>query len=188
MKCGKPVGSEEEYCRECSQRARMFTQGKGIFLYNDSWKLSLEKYKYYGCREYGDFYGAAITFYARKELERWQPDLIVPVPLHKKKERMRGFNQALYIAQQISRRTGIPIARDLVIKTKITKSQKKLSADQRRQNLKGAFRVTGSLNGKDVLVIDDVYTTGSTMDAMASCLRQSGAKNVYFLTVCMGFQ
>ena len=74
----------------------------------------------------------------------------------------------------------------LVQKNIKTKSQKKLNALQRRKNLEKAFCVTGDVRGKDILVIDDVYTTGSTIDAMASCLKKKGAENVYFLTVCIG--
>ena len=75
---------------------------------------------------------------------------------------------------------------NLVRKVIKTKSQKKLNALQRRKNLEKAFAVSEDVRGKDILVIDDVYTTGSTIDAMASCLKKKGAENVYFLTVCIG--
>ena len=188
MKCGKPVQEHEEYCKECRENSRMFTQGKGIFLYNEQWKFSLEKYKYYGCREYGDFYAQAMYLFSQNELSMWKPDLIVPVPLHRKKQRMRGFNQSLYLAERLGEKTGIPVDGDLVFKRRETKSQKKLDASERRKNLKGAFDVKKRLDGKKVLVIDDVYTTGSTMDEMAFCLRQNGAEKVFFLTICTGFR
>ena len=149
-------------------------------------RRSVTRYKYYGCREYGDFYAKAMYRYAKMELREWKPDLIVPVPVHRSKERMRGFNQAAYLAERISRYTGIPADMGLVQKNIKTKSQKKLNALQRRKNLEKAFCVTGDVRGKDILVIDDVYTTGSTIDAMASCLKKKGAENVYFLTVCIG--
>lgn len=186
FKCGRPVGRDEEYCRECATHPRSFTQGRGIFLYNDKMKASLIKYKYYGCREYGDFYAKAMCVFARHELTRWNPQLIIPVPLHRKKQRMRGFNQAAYLAQRISGYTGIPVDLNLIIKTKNTKSQKKLNAAERRRNLKEAFQVQGQVRCKRILVIDDVYTTGSTVDAMAECLLEAGAEKVYFLTVCIG--
>lgn len=188
MKCGKPVGEHEEYCRECREKPRAFTQGKGIFQYDAGWKLSLEKYKYYGCREYGDFYAQAMYLFSKKELSVWKPDLIVAVPLSRKKQRVRGFNQSLYLAERLGEKTGIPVDGDLVFKVRDTKSQKKLDASARRKNLKGAFGVKRRVDGKRILVIDDVYTTGSTMEEMASCLRRNGAEKVYFLTVCTGFQ
>ena len=185
FKCGKPV-EKGEFCRDCQKRKHMFELGRGIFVYDSSMRRSVTRYKYYGCREYGDFYAKAMYRYAKMELREWKPDLIVPVPVHRSKERMRGFNQAAYLAERISRYTGIPADMGLVQKNIKTKSQKKLNALQRRKNLEKAFCVTGDVRGKDILVIDDVYTTGSTIDAMASCLKKKGAENVYFLTVCIG--
>ena len=184
-KCGKPV-EEGEYCKDCRKHAHIFDQGRGIFVYDDIMRRSVTRYKYYGCREYGDFYAKAMYRYAQKELREWSPDLIVPVPIHKSKERLRGFNQAAYLAERLSSYTGIPVDMNLVQKVVKTKSQKKLNAMQRRKNLEKAFLVTKDIRGKDILVVDDVYTTGSTIDAMAGCLRKKGAKNVYFLTVCIG--
>lgn len=186
FKCGKPVREEEEYCSDCRTHPGAFTEGKGIFLYDQKMKDSLMKYKYHGRREYGRFFARAMYIYGKKELERWNPDLIVPVPLYWKKQRMRGFNQAAYLAEQLSVYTGIPADCTLVKKIKQTKSQKKLDAAGRRKNLKEAFQVRERVDGKRILVVDDVYTTGSTMDAMASCLRDKGAEKIWFLTLCMG--
>ena len=122
----------------------------------------------------------------KKYLERWRPQLIVPVPLHPRKKRNRGFNQAAYLAERLSGFCGIPWREDVVRKVRNTRSQKKLNAAKRRQNLKNAYQVTADITGLSVLVVDDVYTTGSTMDAMAQCLLEAGAKEVYFLTVCAG--
>ena len=184
-KCGKPI-EEGEYCKDCQKHTHIFDQGRGIFVYDGIMRRSVTRYKYYGCREYGDFYAKAMYRYAWKNLNQWKPDLIVPVPIHKSKERLRGFNQAAYLAERLGFYTGIPVDTDLVQKVVKTKSQKKLNAMQRRKNLEKAFLVTKNIRGKDILVIDDVYTTGSTIDAMAGCLRKRGAKNIYFLTVCIG--
>ena len=184
-KCGKPI-EEGEYCKDCQKHTHIFDQGRGIFVYDGIMRRSVTRYKYYGCREYGDFYAKEMYRYAWKNLNQWKPDLIVPVPIYKSKERLRGFNQAAYLANRLGCYTGIPVDTDLVQKVVKTKSQKKLNAMQRRKNLEKAFLVTKNIRGKDILVIDDVYTTGSTIDAMAGCLRKRGAKNIYFLTVCIG--
>lgn len=186
MKCGRPVKVEEEYCEDCKKGVHHFTEGRSIFLYGEIWRQSLVRFKYYGCREYGDFYAKAMYVFGKKYLERWKPELLVPVPLHSRKKRMRGFNQAAYLSEQLSRFTGIPWDDQLVQKIRSTRSQKKLNATQRRQNLKDAYLVKRKLPGFSVLVVDDVYTTGSTMDAMAMCLLEAGARDVYFLTVCAG--
>lgn len=186
MKCGRPVKMEEECCEDCKKGVHHFTEGRSIFLYGAVWRQSLVRFKYYGCREYGDFYAKAMYVFGKKYLDRWKPELLVPVPLYSRKKRMRGFNQAAYLAEQLSRFTGIPWEEQLVQKIRSTKSQKKLNAIQRRQNLKDAYLVKRKLPGISVLVVDDVYTTGSTMDAMAMCLLEAGAREVYFLTVCAG--
>lgn len=187
-KCGKPVKTEEEYCGDCRRTRHVFEQGRGIFVYDEKMKSSVMRFKYFGCREYGDFFAGAMCRYAGKELKRWNPDLIVPVPLHPSKERSRGFNQSAFLAERISSLTGIPWDAFLVKKVCRTKSQKKLGAAERQENLKKAFYVNHFVRGKRILVVDDVYTTGSTMDAMARCLLEKGAEKVYFLTVCIGRQ
>ena len=168
---GKIRPNVEPLCKKCGR---------------EMWRQSLVRFKYYGCREYGDFYAKAMSIYGKKYLERWRPQLIVPVPLHPRKKRNRGFNQAAYLAERLSGFCGIPWREDVVRKVRNTRSQKKLNAAKRRQNLKNAYQVTADITGLSVLVVDDVYTTGSTMDAMAQCLLEAGAKEVYFLTVCAG--
>ena len=185
-KCGKPVKESREYCGDCAGGRHLFTEGRGIFFYNEIWKESIVRYKYSGCREYGDFYGKMLWACGKKEIRRWKPDMIVPVPLHARKLRVRGFNQSEYIADRLSELAGIPVKGNLVKKIRHTRSQKRLDAAVRRKNLREAFGMEARLDGKNILVVDDVYTTGSTMDAMASVLRDHGAEAVFFLTVCIG--
>ena len=100
MKCGRPVKMEEEYCEDCRKGAHHFTEGRSIFWYGEVWRQSLVRFKYYGCREYGGFLCKGNERLRKKKyLERWKPDLIVPVPLHPRKKRMRGFNRAAYLAE-----------------------------------------------------------------------------------------
>ena len=175
-----------EYCADCLRHPHIFDQGRGIFVYDDRMRKSVLRYKYSGCREYGEFYARAMYLYGNRDVRDWNPDLIVPVPVHRTKLRMRGFNQAAFLAEKLGDYTGIPVRQKLVLKIRKTKSQKKLSAVQRRKNLEEAFLVNEDVLGKRILVVDDVYTTGSTIDAMASCLKKKGASAVYFLTVCIG--
>lgn len=177
---------EEEYCEDCQKHPGSFTQGRGIFPYDDQMKQSIMKFKYFGCREYGRFYGKAMYLYAGDVIRKWNPDVIVPVPLHWRKLRRRGFNQAELIAKELSDYTKIPVDTALVKKKKTTKSQKKLNAKERRKNLQKAFCVEGNPSGKCILLVDDVYTTGSTMDALSRVLLEKGASRVFFVTVCIG--
>ena len=184
MKCGRPVEENQELCEECGSASHIFREGRGIFPYDEKWKRSLESYKFRGCREYADFYAAAMAYYAKDVLRRWSPQLLVPVPLHWIRERQRGFNQSLLIARRLEKLCGIPVAEGLVKKQRATASQKKLNALRRRKNLRDAFAAAAPLKGQRVLVIDDIYTTGSTIDAMADCLYDAGAGDVFFLVFC----
>ena len=185
LKCGTPVAQGEEFCRACRRAEHLFDCGRGVFSYDDVWKKSIEKYKYYGCREYGDFYAEMMVRCASGDRRIRQADLVVPVPLHEKKKRIRGFNQSWYLAARVACQMGIPARESAVIKLHETKSQKKLSFPERRRNLRDAYEVRESVTGRSILVVDDIYTTGSTMDAMAEVLYRAGADRVCFLTFCV---
>ena len=126
MKCGKPVNETEEYCSECRHRERKFIRGRSVFLYNAQMKNSLLRYKYYGSREYGKYYAESMCRYVGRDIKSWRPDVIIPVPLHRRKKRMRGFNQAADLAERIGKILGIPVAEDVIYKSRETRSQKKL--------------------------------------------------------------
>lgn len=186
LRCGRPVDENVEFCRECRSAYREFDRGRGVFLYNNKMRQSLLRYKYYGSREYGEYYAACICRYMEREIRAWNPDLIIPVPMYPRKQRERGFNQAADLSAKVGKRLGIPTADWIVQKTQNTKSQKKLNAVERKQNLRAAFRVTERIDGLRILVLDDVYTTGSTIEALAHVLREAGASRVFFVTLCMG--
>ncbi|MCF0132622.1 MAG: ComF family protein [Blautia sp.] len=185
-KCGKPVEEYQEYCHDCGKYKRWFDEGRGVFLYDAMWKRSIGRYKFYGCREFGEFYGEAMYQYTHKLLMRWKPELLIPVPLHKRTLRDRGFNQTWKLAERISFRAGIPAEQKLVRKTIYTGSQKKMDAISRRKSLYKAYEMSGDIRKARVLIVDDVFTTGSTIDALAQCLKEHGASEVYFLTLCIG--
>lgn len=186
-KCGKPVEDAEELCHDCIESEHVFTKGMGIFLYDDIMRTSIHKFKYQGRREYGRFYGSAAWKYGKEQLERWNPQVLIPVPVHKSRKAERGYNQAEVIARVLADQMGIPVASDVVIRIKKTKAQKDLSPEERKKNLESAFaKGKSSLLWKRVLLIDDIYTTGSTADAVSKILRASGAEEIYVLSICIG--
>ena len=150
-------------------------------------RQSLLHYKYYGSREYGEYYAASICRYMERDIRAWNPDVIIHVPMYPRKQRERGFNQAADIADRVGRNLKIPVPDQIIRKTKNTRSQKKLSAAERKQNLREAFQITERMDGLSILVMDDVYTTGSTIEAMAHVLKGAGADRVFFVTLCMGW-
>lgn len=133
------------------------------------------KYKYFGCQEYSRFYGKALYIYGKDMLALWKPQIIIPVPLHRRKQRIRGFNQAELLAKELSRYAGIPVDTAILKKCHATRSQKKLDAAERKKNLQKAFQVVGNPAGMRILLIDDVYTTGSTMDVLAKASAGKGS-------------
>lgn len=188
FQCGKSMrNQEQEYCGDCIQSHHVYDQGIGIYVYDDIMRRSIENFKFHGRREYGDFYIRAMAEYARPYMARWRPQGIVPIPMTARKQKLRGFNQSEYLAEGIGTIYGIPVFGNVVVRTEEGKAQKELNAKERRRNLKRAFRMGETFNPyKTLLLVDDVYTTGSTIDAVAEILRENGAERIYFLTLCQG--
>ena len=113
------------------------------------------------------------------------PDMIVPVPLHKTRRKERGFNQALLLARHLSRWTQVPLMERVLVRHRSTAAQAGLSRGQRRRNIRGAFRVEdrAAVRKRAVLLVDDVFTTGATLNECARMLRKQGAHRVDVLTI-----
>ncbi len=122
-----------------------------------------------------------------EEIGRMNAEAIVPVPLHRDKLIYRGYNQAAILAKEISDYHNIPLRDDVLIRVRKSEDQKKLDVFQRQNNLKKAFHIAqNDVKLKDIIVVDDVYTTGSTISTISSLLKEHGAENVYFLTLAIG--
>lgn len=114
-------------------------------------------------------------------------DSIVPVPVHASRKRERGYNQAELVAAELSRLTGIRMYGDLVRRVRKTVPQKELTIQERQNNLKKAFNITTNVvKLNKTILVDDIYTTGSTLDAVAMELKRHGVKAVYFIALCIG--
>lgn len=192
--CGKPLEcEEEEYCGDCRRYAHSFTCGRGAFLYKDPVKESIHKIKYQNKREYLDYYGRVMAQRLGNDIAKWDPEVLIPVPMHPAAKRKRGYNQSECLAWVLEKELGISVFADVVKKVQKTRNQKELSPQMRRKNLSGAFAINpdfltaeGEIPWKRILVVDDVYTTGSTVDAMADVLKTYGAADVYFAVICIG--
>ena len=185
--CGKPVKtSEEEYCYDCSRRKHCFTRGRSVFTY-DSMAASLYRFKYGGRQEYGAYYGQAAAELLQKEKELRRADALIPVPLHKTRLRKRGYNQAAVFARELGKAWKIPVYEDLVIRCRNTQPLKMLNPSQRQNNLKKAFKIAqNDVKLNTIIIIDDIYTTGSTIDAVSAVFLQAGVHTVYFVTLAAG--
>ena len=136
--------------------------------------LKFEKQLHYG-KTLSDLFIAQLpSWYAEKNF----PTLLIPVPLHKKRLKQRGFNQALEIAKPIANTFSIPLDRFNCIRTKATETQMSLSKTKRKQNVANAFKVKATVTAKHIAIIDDVMTTGHTLNALANQLKKQGAQQV----------
>lgn len=187
-KCGKPVNhSEIQYCTDCSRRRHLFVQGKSLLVYNQIMEKSIAKYKYNGRREYGVYYSKQLLAVYGDWLTSLKADVIIPVPLHWKKQRDRGYNQAAVIAKYIGQSIHLPVDTKYLRRKTRTKPQKQLTPQQRYANLKQAFKIVKkNQKYRCIILVDDIYTTGSTIDACTKLLLEAGAKDVYFISVCIG--
>ena len=188
MKCGKFIPQEDdEYCEDCRSRVHDFDEGFGVFPYHGWVQKSMVRFKFHGRQEYAAFFAEWMCRGAADRIERWCPEVIVPVPMHRKKRRQRGYNQAELLAEKIGKYLEIPVRNDLVVRIENTVPQKELDPQRRRRNLQQAFAGTAEAGRyQRVLLIDDIYTTGSTADAAARKMKECGVKKVYVLTACTG--
>ncbi len=187
-KCGKPITDERrELCGDCERKKHEFEQGKSVFVYSGLLKNSLYRFKYGNRREYADFYGEeALRLYGKWILNR-KIQVIIPIPLHRMRQRTRGYNQAELFARVLGAELDIPVRTDLMLREKNTVPQKELNEAERKNNLKNAFKITENIvHLTYILLVDDIYTTGSTIDAAALALKKAGGTHIYFICVSSG--
>ena len=110
---------------------------------------------------------------------------MLPMPLHPNKLRKRGYNQSALIARELCKKHGLMLDESLAVRIKDTKSQRELDRSQRAENMKNAFSASGSVKNKRILIIDDVFTTGATMNECAKALKVKGAAYIYAASACM---
>ena len=190
-RCGKPLEDEEEFCQDCRTREAAYICGKALLVYDSYMQDSMAYFKYGGRKEYAVFYAAELYRVYQEWICRVGADALVPVPIHKKRLRKRGYNQADLLAVELGRLTNIPVRQEILCRRKDTLPQKELSGVQRRRNLEGAFQLRNSTEELNqlpecVIIIDDIYTTGSTVEACAQVLKRAGLKSIYFLCLCIG--
>lgn len=187
QKCGKQLADDGViYCMDCQTKQHYFTRGYALYDYQ-SMKKSIYRYKYGGRCEYARFYAEDIYRCLRDVPQLWDADAIIPVPLHEQRRRQRGYNQAELIAKEIGKISQIPVYQNVVVRVRKTVPQKELDAFSRQNNLKKAFNITSDVvKLKKTIIIDDIYTTGSTVDAISKKLKEYGVGEVYVLTLCIG--
>lgn len=185
LKCGKPLANgRQEFCADCAKKNRLFAQGRALWVYEKDTKESIYRFKYQNRREYGIAYAEEIAKKDGAWIKGKGIQAIVPVPLHKKRRKKRGYNQAEILAEEMGVLLDIPVRADLLTRARDTRPQKTLNDAQRKQNLRRAFLARKGTAPARVLLVDDIYTTGSTLHAAAGALLDAGVEKVY--TYCVG--
>ena len=179
-KCPYCGGSTETagLCEHCL-KSFAFESACAAFSY-EAIRRAIHLFKYDGGKEIGRGLGILMAEYLQqfhKEL-LVKTDVMLAIPLHPKKEKRRGFNQAHILCEKISGETGLRFQKDGLVRKRDTVAQSTLPPEERKQNLKDAFAVTADFAGKRVLLVDDIFTTGSTCNECAKALYRAGAKEV----------
>jgi ComF family protein len=163
----------------CIPRARSFAA------YHETLRAAVALLKYEGVTPLGGWFAGKLFRVFMDDPDRLMPDVVVPVPLHPLRLRERGYNQAELIAKPLARRLGLPLASLLLVRTQPRPDKLLLSRHERWNTVRGAYatRQGARVDNRSVLLIDDVFTTGATLDACARVLRGAGAVAVHGLTV-----
>jgi ComF family protein len=165
-------------CGACQQRPPAFTRTIALYRYAPPVDHFIRELKFH--RQLGLAHLLGEQLARRLAPETAQPDLIIPVPLHRARLRERGYNQALEIARPVSRMLGVALDFRSLVRVRATAPQTGMTVKARRENLRGAFALRDDevVQNRRVALVDDVMTTGSTVQAAAQCLRASGAMEV----------
>lgn len=189
-KCGKPLRSlnEEEYCSDCLTMSHKFLKGFSCLEYSDAERKLIHRFKYKD--EAYLMNPMAEAMYDRIIPEALEINLVIPVPMYFKKERSRGYNQAHLLAKTFANKIGINYEKNILIRNRETEAMSELGLAERRENIKNVFEISENAEtlicGKIIMLIDDIYTTGSTADACAEVLIKNGAAKVYVYAFAEG--
>jgi len=178
--CGIPTERDVARCVSCFGKTFFFTSGRAVFVYDDLMRDLLHDLKFRRKKQIAQSLGKLWATHMKD-----MPDaILVPLPLHPKKERERGFNQAQILAQQLSARLNIPMENALE-RVVDTPPQSGLHPRMRMENVSGAFGIAPGANvhGKNYIIIDDIYTTGASLNECAKVLQAAGASDVSCMTL-----
>ena len=183
IRCGNPL-TTRGICHRCQQTPFQALRGiRGVYFYKDAIAKSIRALKYHGVRPLAPALARPLIDYITAHSQHF--DALVPVPLHAERLAERGFNQSELLAASVAQALSIPMRAQWVQRTRSTQPQAKLSRSQRLQNVEDAFTPAAGLqlHHESILIVDDVATTGATLQACARALKQAGAGDIWALTV-----
>jgi len=179
--CGRPTNAPQ-LCAACRAQPSYLMGIRSVGYYATPLREAVHALKYEGVRVLAEPLAELLmAFWSRSALP---VSVIVPVPLHRSRSRYRGYNQAMLLARAFGRRAGMPVVAECLVRSRATRSQVGLNAEERRANVRDAFVCNNeALRGERVLLMDDVFTTGATLEACAQALLEGGAVGVWALTL-----
>ena len=181
--CGQPSFRAGK-CRQCTKVPPTIDHIRAAVLYTDPMTRIMHQFKYYDQFALAQTMTDMMRGAARELFKLQKPDLLIPIPLHAEREAERGYNQAYLLAAELSKLLKIPVLRDGLSRVRQTEVQAKLTRRERVENMSGAFEIgSNDLSNRHVMLIDDVCTTGATLNAAASCLKAAGVAHVTGLCV-----
>lgn len=183
LRCGRPFLTESErdhVCGECLTQKKYLTIVRALCRYEGTVEKMIHQFKYKQKFAVAPIFKLLLDFYSSEDMNFYSYDLFIPVPLHPARLRQRGFNQAVLWGEMLKKKYNVPLKRMALKRTVGTLPQVTLQGKTRRENVKNAFKVSDStlVNDKAILLLDDVYTTGATMNECARVLKESGASRV----------
>ncbi len=188
IRCGSSIEKEvieKDRCARCRSGVWHFEKAFAVSPFEGPMAVLIRQFKFRGRKEVSAFGGQLMASVLKKGAVQRAYDLLVPVPLHIRRLRQRGFNQSLLLAREVGRVTGIAIDSLVLRRHRWTKPQLGLDEKSRHENVRGAFETPNPARLRDqrILIIDDVFTTGHTVNECAATLMASGARRVDVLTL-----
>ena len=176
---------EANRCKTCETNTFSFDKACSVFHFNKVVQNLIHELKYSEMTKIAKYLGEFAVEYLSKFEPFKNVDIIIPVPLHKVKKRTRGFNQAEFFTKEIAEKMNWKHIPDLVLRKKFTKTQTKLKRNQRQINVSNAFLLNPKFDvvHKNILIVDDVFTTGSTVNAISKLLKNNAVSKIYVLTI-----
>ena len=189
--CGRPfpagaaADSAQLLCRLCRVKFYAFDRARSFATYDDALSEAIVLLKYEQVTHLGHWFADRLAEIVRRAPGDWQADIVVPVPLHAERHRERGYNQAELIARPLARRLNLKLDARLLVRSKPRPSQLVLSRSEHWKSVRGAYETDKRrrVDNLRVLLVDDVLTTGATLDACARALKKCGASVILGLTV-----
>lgn len=187
-RCGRPKEMPDKICKECKDKDMSFVKNRSTFIYDENMRDIIHRFKYGNHPGYGKHLGGIMAANFDRHFQKF--DLIIPVPLSKQRHRERGFNQSEILAREIALKKGIALCAANLKRIRDTAAQSGLTAKQRSENLAGAFKASNpsEIDQKTILLVDDIFTTGSTINYCAMELMAAGAHEVYSSTLAIALK